>query len=228
MKLADLNRAPTYQTTLPHSKKNITFRPFTVAEQRTLLQVQEDGDAASITATLVKLLNTCVEGISVENINPVDFEWLLVQLRIRSVGAQLKLRVKCTSCEKINIHEASLSDAHMVGTEAKDSNVDLLNGLILVMKTPTMVDLQAAGDSKEMQLAACFKQIVDGENVFNVNDYSAEERKAFVDSLNQPQLMAIEKWLATAPRLELDLELGCQHCGAEIKRTVKGLMDFLA
>jgi hypothetical protein len=39
---------PTYNLTLPLSKKNITFRPFLVKEQKNLLMAMESNDKESI------------------------------------------------------------------------------------------------------------------------------------------------------------------------------------
>lgn len=50
---------PTYSIKLPLSKKEITFRPFLVKEQKNLLMAMESNDKESIERNIRQVLNNC-------------------------------------------------------------------------------------------------------------------------------------------------------------------------
>ena len=89
---------PEFETKLPSNNQTIKFRPFLVKEEKVLLMAGEGKDQKEILATVVNILQNCIitSGVNVLTLPLFDIEWLFLQLRAKSVGEMLELRVKHT------------------------------------------------------------------------------------------------------------------------------------
>ena len=85
-----------YTTTLPVSKKRVTYRPFLVKEQKILLSaVEETRNNKNVNEVQSHLLNNfknvmsnCIVSskIDMDSLSVVDFNYLFLQIRIASSG----------------------------------------------------------------------------------------------------------------------------------------------
>ena len=65
----------TYSLKLPSNDKEITFRPFTVEEEKILLMAQESNDNADILRAMRQIINNCVQTeIDVSKMPTFDIE----------------------------------------------------------------------------------------------------------------------------------------------------------
>ena len=60
MPLPRLNRI-TYHLTLPSNDQKITYRPFTVEEEKILLTAQESNDSKDILTAMRQIVHNCVQ-----------------------------------------------------------------------------------------------------------------------------------------------------------------------
>ena len=61
MALPKLNDLPSYTLVIPSSKKEVTFRPFLVKEQKILLIAMESQDENQILNAISNTLKSCVD-----------------------------------------------------------------------------------------------------------------------------------------------------------------------
>ena len=73
---------PTYELTLPSTKKKLKFRPFLVKEEKILLMAQE-GDTSEEKIDAVKqIIRNCIlQDIDVDRLSTFDIEYIFIQLR---------------------------------------------------------------------------------------------------------------------------------------------------
>ena len=68
---------PTYKLSVPSTKKSITFRPFTVKEEKILLTAQASTEDDSIVHAIKQIIENCVyDNIDVNNLAMFDVEYI--------------------------------------------------------------------------------------------------------------------------------------------------------
>ena len=91
---------PRYECTLASQDLQVQYRPFLVKEEKVLLMAMESKDNNEILNATKDVLNACTYNkIDVEKLPMFDIEYLLLQIRSKSVGevAKLKLSVQMQS-----------------------------------------------------------------------------------------------------------------------------------
>ena len=91
---------PTYTTTLPISKRTITFRPFTVKEEKLLIMANAGDDITDVTNAIGHLVKECTSGeIDIARDAMFDVFHTFLQLRGKSIGEIMDIFLVCDSCE---------------------------------------------------------------------------------------------------------------------------------
>ena len=86
---------PEFTTTLPSTGEKIVFRPFLVKEEKILLMAQEGKDKQEIQTAILNILEECIKTpLTVHDLPLFDIEWLFLQLRAKSVGEVIDLKIK--------------------------------------------------------------------------------------------------------------------------------------
>ena len=85
---------PTYELTVPSTGEKVSYRPFLVKEEKTLLMAMESGDTASMTKAMQDIITSCSEDtVNTKELAPFDIEYFFLQLRGRSIGETLDIKV---------------------------------------------------------------------------------------------------------------------------------------
>ena len=83
---------PTYELELPSTGQKVTFRPFLVKEEKTLLMAMESPDSRAMAKAMRDILTSCTEGeIDLNSLAAFDIEYFFLQLRGRSVGEAITI-----------------------------------------------------------------------------------------------------------------------------------------
>ena len=79
---------PTYEVTLPSTKKVIKYRPFLVKEEKLLLIAQGSEDVKEIVNAVRQVINNCIltEDVKIEDLTTFDLEYLFIKIRAKSVN----------------------------------------------------------------------------------------------------------------------------------------------
>ena len=81
MALPKLNSV-TYKVKIPSTKKMITYKPFTVKDQKMLLLAKESGDKGQMIRAARDLITSCTLGkIDASKLTMYDFEYLFIKIR---------------------------------------------------------------------------------------------------------------------------------------------------
>jgi hypothetical protein len=226
---------PLFTTNLPSNNKKITFRPFTVREEKILLIAQAAQDTESMVLAMKQIINNCVQDeLDVDEMPSFDIEWLFLQLRSKSVSNILELRMT-EDDKEINI-KVDLNDVKV--NKAKLSNKVILSeeqGVGVVLRYPTfsVIDKLAnfnTDGTEQTQLAfELFKEIIvsiyDKEDVYDVKSADPGELDEFLQSLNADQFKKIQEFLEDMPYIYLDVHYKAAD-GTDKTFRLQGLQDF--
>lgn len=212
MKLHEVLESPEYSLVLPVSKKTITYRPFRYKEQRVLLQAQEEKVSKNIILAIHNLLKYCTfNQVDIDQLDVVDFQYLFLQLRSSSAGANLDISVKCKHCETYNDIHANIDDVKVLFSEVEIKNPVQLNPNTFITLTYPSLNAVELTDTIDI-IKSCIRNVIYKDEVFDFQNQSDEEVLEFISSLTESQLRLIKEFLGNAPKLNLPIEFDCTNC----------------
>ena len=92
---------PEYRLTIPSTDKEIRFRPFLVQEEKLLLIAQQTGTENAMMDAIKQLIENCCFGeLDLDKMPIFDMEYIFLQIRAKSVGEVVKLKVTCPDDNK--------------------------------------------------------------------------------------------------------------------------------
>ena len=236
---------PTYELTIPSSGEKVSYRPFLVKEEKTLLMAMESGDNNSLTKAMQDIITSCTdEKVDSKKLAPFDLEFFFLQLRGRSIGDVVEINVprpaNFTSCCKeaseddkcllsINIDEIKVDTSGML-----DPNIKLTDTISIKMKYPQVDQIQkfqVEGGKTETEqvfkmVVECIEFISDGEEIFKPKDHSKKEINDFLESLNTSQFNQIRDFFDAMPRLSHEVTWTCNKCKETSDLTLQGIDSF--
>lgn len=242
-----------FPVTLPSSKEEISVRPFLVREEKLLLMAQESDDYASQAEAVAQVIRNCTSGVVEPSVAPFfDIEYLLLQLRAKSVG---EIATPTYSCHNKPDGETECGFKTTVRKNLQDITVDVPadNNLLkivlspkhtLTLRYPTIYtvnemflsvvnDTKVRGSKLIDSLTGLFDTLVetaDGADTvtYQFSDYSEQEKLDFMSSLASSNYDKILEFLEAVPTLKTTLEFECEKCKFQHVITLSGLTDFLA
>ena len=140
----------TYELTLPSSDTVVKYRPFIVKEEKILLQALEEGNSKGITTALKDIVNACTYGtVNVEVLPTFDLEYIFLQIRSKSVGEKVKIKVLCPD-DKVTYaeHEVDLTKVNVQVDDEHTNTIEVNDKIKMVMTYPTINSVDPTADSK--------------------------------------------------------------------------------
>ena len=228
---------PRYELTLPSQDVKIQFRPFLVKEEKLLLIAMESKDNKEIVSATKEILKACTfDKLDIENLPMFDIEYILLQVRSKSVGEISKFRVLCPD-DKETLTEVEL-DLSTVNVNVDDEHtnkivVDETRNLGLVLNYPTLNISQAGFDMDDTNIDAVFDVIIssidhiyEGDKIYPAKDSTKEELKEFVESMSQEVFKKVKNFFDTMPQLRHEIEVENPKTKIKSKVVFRGLQDF--
>lgn len=231
-----LMQAPTYELTIPSTKKKAKFRPFLVKEQKALLIAQQSEDPKVMMDTLKTLISECVKGVKIHELAIFDIEYIFLQLRAKSIGEISELVYSCLKCKdpkaKVKV-DLDLSQIDVEFHKEHKHTIDLYDEVGVKMKYPDFDFLeQTKGlnfDSIEDTIEVIVNSIsfiYDGDKIYDAKEQTKEELKEFIENLTNSQYAKIKDFFKTMPRLKKDMKFNCPVCSYEHNYTIEGIKNF--
>ena len=236
---------PLYEITLPLLKKKVKFRPFLVKEEKILLMAAESDDQDAILLAVKQIINNCcVSDIDIEDLPILDFEYLFMHLRARSVGEVVDLHYKCNNTisgegedeKKCNALVKLSFNALEIEPEISDVNnkIQLTSNLGVVLKYPNFKNIQDIVEMKNLSptdlvsktIISSIDFVYDNESMYYAKDTPEEELMDFIDSLTREQFGKIQEFFDTIPKLKKQIKFTCQKCDYEEEVLLEGIQSF--
>ena len=224
--------APTYELDLPSTGRKVKFRPFLVKEQKLLMIAEESKDEKQIAETIQQLINSCTYGKVDALISPIfDIEYVFLQLRMRSVGANITLIITCPDDNKTEVSiKINLEDVNVLNDEKHTNIIEVTDNVKMVMKYPQLSDMQDMKDTTEnifKLINKCILEVHDGDTIHNKNDITKKELNEFIDSFNTNQLEKLMQFFETMPKIRHIVNVTNPKTKVISEVTLEGMETFL-
>mgnify|MGYP001443888883 CR=1 FL=1 len=226
--------APEYKLNIPSTDEVIRYRPFLVKEEKLLLIAQETGtDKATYEAIRNIIKSCCLDPVDINKLPLFDMEYIFLNIRAKSVGETVKIKVKCPDDEKTEVEiEVNLAEVNVEMDEDHDPQIQLTDNIGITMAYPhlgTMQNMNAeVGEVDGMfnMICDCMYQIWDGEDVHDCMDYNDKEKMEFLNSLSHEQFEKIQKFFETMPTVKHEVEVTNPKTKKKSKVTLQGMNSF--
>jgi phage FluMu protein Com len=223
---------PKYKITIPSTKKETTFRPFLVKEQKVLYMALESQDDDQIVSAMCNMIRSCVDGVEHPEKMPMfDVEYIFTKIRAKSVGEMVDLKTKCPKCQKSNDLTINLDELEVKFPENVSNKIMLTDNIGITIRYPCITDAKPNMSNMSVQevlefVMSSVENVFDEDNVYTRKDFSAEELQKFVESMTNNQFELIGKFYLNMPVLKKDVECKCVYCQHEFSASFSGLQDF--
>ena len=113
MALPNINQQ-TFELEVPSTDEIIKYRPFLVKEEKVLLQAQESGKTKDQIEAIKTIIDNCTFGkVNVDELPSFDLEYIFLNIRSKSVGETVKLKVRATDDNETMVSEIDLSKVNV-------------------------------------------------------------------------------------------------------------------
>lgn len=223
---------PQYTLTLPIAGSTHKYRPFIVKEEKILLLAMQAKDINQINDAMRTVILACTNGsIDTKKICTADAEYAFLQIRSKSVGEEVKPQVTCSKCQKstnwkIKLDQITIATADK---EKKDSSISLTNDVSVVMRYPSIHDINYSENEVEIAFAvakSCIESVIINNQVHEAKDIDPKELSDFVDNMLPDQFAKIMEFIQTTPELRYQFSYKCPQCGNNVKVELQSVSDF--
>lgn len=235
-------KVPTFTTTVPSSKESITLRTYLVKEEKMFLMAQESKDMNAAFDTLKQVLTNCSHGLlDVNKLAVFDVEYLFLQLRAESVGAECKMAFRCQQtvdekkCDTLVPFTINLKEVNVLFPEGHTDKIQLEDNLWVKMRYPGLGEAayqlsknNTVTDTVMSVIASCVDAIYTKTEMADRTQLSESDVVDFLEQLRPVHFREIQNFFITMPRLSHTLPFKCPTCGYEQPIVLEGMESFLA
>ena len=200
---------PIYKINVPSLKKDFSFRPFLVKEEKLLLMAKESENASDILTAIKQIINNCLlDKLDVNKLALFDLEYIFLKLRSASVDNKIKVSYRDNEDDELYDFEINLDDVAVVYPEKVDNKIKITEKTGIVMKYPSA----ALYDDKEFLkldkdymfelILRCVDSIYNEDELYEAKDYKREDLTEFLENLDVKTFQNIQKFLVTVPKME--------------------------
>lgn len=229
---------PMYEAILPSNGKRVSFRPFLVKEEKIMLMAALSQDEDEIKKSIRQIINNCLinSDFDVDTAPVFDVEFLLMNIRIKSIGDVIKNEYVCknevsgTECGEEFTIDIRLNDIEVIKPEKVENEMWLTDKVGVKMRWPAFSAMKKK-TAKEKAfdydlLTSCIEYIFDKEQTYKVKEQSKQEMEEFFDGLNKEQFDKMVDFLANVPKFEVHKIKKCPKCGFEHHIDIGDMLSF--
>ena len=231
---------PTYELEIPSLKKKIKYRPFLVKEEKLLVIALESQDTKQITNAIKAVIRSCIltKSVKVEELPTFDIEYLFLNIRGKSVGEDIDVKIICPDDEETEVSvNVNLDDIQIQKSENHSNKISLDKNLMMELKYPSLNEFvksnfdpndtnRSAMDQSFDLISTCIDKIYNEDEVWVAADCTKKEIKDFLESMNSAQFKQIEKFFETMPKLSHTIKVKNPKTKVESEVVLEGLASF--
>tara|TARA_B100000963_G_scaffold63836_1_gene51800 strand:- start:4399 stop:5124 length:726 start_codon:yes stop_codon:yes gene_type:complete len=231
---------PTYELTIPSSKKKIKYRPFLVREEKILILALESEDQKQIADAIKATLKSCIQtkGVNIESLSTFDIEYIFLNIRGKSVGESVELVVTCPDDMKTKVEtKIFIDEIKVVSDKEHDRDIKLDANLTLRMRYPSLnefirnnFDFDSEGKESIEQsfdlIASCIDVVYSKDESWAASDCTKKELTEWLNTLDSRQFKEVEKFFQTMPKLSHTFKVTNPETKVESEVTLEGLTSF--
>ena len=223
-------KVPEYDLTLSNNNV-VKYRPFLIKEEKILLMAVESRDEAEMNNALINIVQSCtISKIDVTKLPVYDFEYLWLNIRGKSVGEQIDLKLKCPDDEKQTVdYSLKIDDVKPDLNKKFERKIEFQKDYGVIMKVPTIKHISNKKTLLDLSYGLvrdCIDQIYNGDEVFEAADLSVKELDEFVEHLTTRQFNLIRKYFESLPVVSHLIKYKNPKSGKDFTLTLQGASDF--
>jgi len=223
-------KVPEYDLTLSNNNV-VKYRPFLIKEEKVLLMAVESRDEAEMNNALINIVQSCtISKVDVTKLPVYDFEYLWLNIRGKSVGEQIDLKLKCPDDDKQTVdYSLKIEDVKPNLNKKFERKVEFDKDYGVIMKVPTIKHISNKKTLLDLSYGLvrdCIDQIYNGDEVFESADLSAKELDEFVNHLTTRQFNLIRKYFESLPVVSHLIKYKNPKSGKDFTLTLQGASDF--
>ena len=207
---------PTYEFTLPVSKKSGTFTPFKVKDAKNLGIVLQENNKKLAFSAMVDLLINNSKGIDIDSLCLADAEYLFLQIRSKSIDEIINV------VYENNKYSLNIGEVSCINNKFNNKIIFLNNNISVELETPTIKTLLSLSSFEKSDLhKAIIKKIIIKNEVYDARVFVPEEIREFIENMPLNSMTSFDEFLNEQPKLFYKIKL---NDGTE--KEVSGLLDF--
>jgi len=236
--------SPTFELTIPSTGEKVSYRPFLVKEEKTLLMAMEAGDNLAMTKAMQDIIVSCTDGeVDLKSLASFDIEYFFLQLRGRSIGEVLTINPHrpenfkcCKEAKEEDICEININvdDIIMDTSKIKAAEIKITDDIGMKMNFPRIETVQkyaTAGQDIEAEnvfklIIDCIEYIWDGDEIYKAKDSTKKELNDFIESLSSSQFGNVREFFESMPRLSHTIDWECEKCKKSTPMLIEGIDSF--
>lgn len=221
---------PTFIDTIPSTKKQIKFRPYTTVEEKILLTAAAEDTTEAFLSAIQQILTNCLIGeVDVLELTSYDVEYLLLRLRAKSVDNISKFKLKDPDDGEYYEVEVDLDQVEVNFTPEHHYHVVADENTTLVLKDPSHAVAASATDDTSI-LIAVINQVVGvdetGEDIVaKFSEHTREEQEEFINQFSSHTLVDIRTFFETMPAVKINVSYQ-KNDGTTGVQEVVGIQSF--
>lgn len=231
---------PLYELELPSTGETIQYRPFLVKEEKVLVIALESEDTKQITTAIKTVISNCIKtkDIKVEELPTFDIEYLFLNIRGKSVGEELDVKVTCPDDGETQVNmKINLDDIEVQKNDEHTKQIKLDDSIMMEMKYPSLDQFIKSnfdfGEGNAMEqsfelISSCIDKIYTEDEVWAAADCTKKEIVEFLEQMNSSQFKEIEKFFETMPKLSHTIKVKNPKTKKENEIVLEGLASFFA
>jgi len=223
-------KVPEYDLTLSNNNV-VKYRPFLIKEEKILLMAVESRDEAEMNNALTQIVQSCtLSDVDVTKLPVYDFEYLWLNIRGKSVGEEIDLKLKCPDDENVTVdYKLKIEDVKPDLDKKFETKIEFEKGYGIIMKVPTIKHIANKKTLLDLGfnlVRDCIAQIYNKEEVYEANDLTEEELNEFVDHLTTKQFGMIRKYFESLPIVSHLIKYKNPKSGKNFTLLLQGASDF--
>tara|TARA_B110000967_G_C18824263_1_gene530441 strand:+ start:627 stop:1328 length:702 start_codon:yes stop_codon:yes gene_type:complete len=210
MKLPQID-LPLFETKLPSTGEAVKYRPFTVKEEKILLIAQESQDSQQMVLAMSQIITNCCPNIDVSTLPMFDLEYIMLQIRAKSVNNQITFTVSDPDTDMPVEIVLDVEDIILKKHDDHSREITITEDVYLMMRYPRLDEVSifmnyASDNTKTLfdVMIACIETVVVGDEVQKLSDYSKDEVDAFIETFPGDALTSLQKFFETIPTLRFE------------------------
>jgi hypothetical protein len=199
------------------------------------MMAQESGEEREISDAMGRLVSGCTFGIVDANVNPMfDIEYVFLQLRAKSVGAKIELKLLCPDDKETYVEtEIDIEDIDVQMSVEHSTAIDLTDDIKINFRYPRLSDISGMsnniGDFEKTitLIQECIDTVSLGEETTNKVDMTKSEITEFIESFSGEQLEKVMKFFESMPKLRHVVDVTNPKTKVKGEVLLEGLESFL-
>ena len=210
----------------PSTKTPLSFRPFLVGDEKTLLIIKEEKNPSLIIKNIVNLLSACFDDLDIDTLTLQDMEYLFCVLRSKSVGEIVKTNFTCpVTGEKIS------TDLDLTTISLSSSNRNYLLKLDenyqIYFQEPSISKILSVKGNFDVEhlIKASIVKVLKDESAFESQDLSEQDLEEVIKNLTTKEHLEIKNFITNLPKSFADINYTTKD-GTIRKMRLDGVLNF--